>query len=163
MLKHTFTKITKIVLLSFFCTLSSIAHASFECAGETWSGFIVRVQINTVGTRGKIQSGKVLVKTKKSGEEKSYDLKRDEISQAFEWTDTKDAIVGLTAYQAGNNPVTIKYSGKNFEGDLVKTLLETEKRTKLPNVEMRVWKGPGFEPGIQFQFTDVVCNVLIDP
>jgi hypothetical protein len=153
----------KIGLLSVFLILPTTAQAHFSCAGETYTGIIVQVDITTVGTMGYVKGGEVTI-TEKDGATRGYQLKEDEIPQAFESIDGEPerAIVGLGAYVNYDYPVQIRYVGKNFEEDLVK-VLRTPGRKKQAGNAMRVWKGPGFAGGEQHSFADVVCTVTLDP
>jgi len=96
-----------------------------------------------------------------SGEKQAFALKQNEIVQFFENADTNNAMVGLAAYSELNNPIWIKYVGKNYDGDLLE-ILRDPNRAKQQGNEMRVWKGPGYGPNEQYQFMDVVCSVVID-
>lgn len=158
----------KFLVLTVFASflLAHSAPAASECAGETYSGTIVKVAIDTVGTMGGVTGGTVTF-TPKNGPERSYQLKAEEIPQFYEESrevarNSENAFVFLSAYADYNYPVFIHYVGTNFEEDLLK-VLHAPGRKKEPGNEMRVWKGPGYAGSEQHQFTDVVCSVLLDP
>jgi hypothetical protein len=130
------------------------------CAGETYTGTMVVVLINTVGSMGVPQDGLVTI-TPKNESARNYTLSKSDIVQFFEAGDVKTAFIGLAAYQAAENPVWIKYHGKNYDVDPVQELRDP-KHIKQSGNEMRVWKGPGYSGSEQFQFTDVVCTVGMD-
>lgn len=150
----------KMMILSLAMTATTPALAYMNCAGETLGGKIVEVAIETEGSMAVPTRGTVKV-TETNGQITGYDLKREEIVQFFETVDNKRAIVGLAAYQALNNPIWIKYVGENYEGDLLKALRDPNRKKQSGN-EMRVWRGPGFGPDQQSQFTDVVCTIVLD-
>ncbi len=139
------------------------AHAITTCAGETFTGTIVTVTVLTAGATGAVQGG--LVSISPSNEPaRNYALKREEITQYFESTseDGRHAVVGLAAYVNRENPVSIRYSGTNFQDDMT-SVLRNPSRAREAGNEMRVWKGPGFPADQQHQFKDVVCQVTLDP
>ncbi|WP_413557580.1 hypothetical protein [Bdellovibrio sp. HCB209] len=151
--------------LNLFILLSSLmmapqVFAYSACVGETYQGKIVIVEIMTEGSMARAQSGVVTV-AEQDGKKYSYQLQKEEIAQYFEGGDTNNAMVGLAAYQAMNNPVWIMYKGINYHGDLV-AVLRDPKRVKQVGNEMRVWRGPGFPADQQSQFTDVVCNFTLE-
>lgn len=150
----------KTTLVLALMTLSQSAFAYVTCAGETYAGRTVQVTIETVGSMGSPQSGTVHF-VDANGATSSYVLKQEEIVQFFENADGPAAIVGLAAYSELNNPVWIKYVGKNYEGDLIQVLRDPNRKKQSGN-EMRVWKGPGYGPTEQNQFMDVVCSVSLD-
>lgn len=151
----------KLALALFLLPASAFAHT--ECAGETYTGIIVKVSINTVGTMGGITGGEVNI-TSKEGATRSYSIKAEEIAQFSESLDGEPerAIVGLGAYIEADYPVQIRYVGKNHDYDLVKVLRNPSRKKQAGNM-MRVWKGPGFAGGEQHSFADVVCVVTLDP
>lgn len=139
------------------------AFAFTECAGETYTGTIVKVMVDTVGTMGAVTGAKVSIEPK--GEPaREYNIRAEEIPQFFETTNQSGerAFVGLSAYVEMNFPVQIRYEGENYEEDLTK-VLRTPGRQKQPNNYLRVWKGPGFGGDQQHSFADVVCAVSLDP
>lgn len=157
-------KIMKTPILALAALLASTqAHALTNCAGESFSGTIVTVTVLTAGTTGVVQHGLVTI-TPAGEASRSYGLKREEISQFFESTsdDSRRAVVGLAAYVNRENPISIRYSGTNFQDELV-SVLRNPSRAKEAGNEMRVWKGPGFPADQQMQFKDVVCQVTLDP
>jgi hypothetical protein len=97
-------------------------------------------------------------------ESRSYALNRSDIAQFYENTsdDSRRAIVGLVAYVNGENPVSIRYSGTNFQDNLPQILRDPSRIRESGN-EMRVWKGPGFPAELQHQIRDVVCQVSLQP
>jgi len=157
-------KVMKTPIIALATFLFSIqAHALTICAGETFSGTIVTVTVITAGATGVVQNG--LVSIAPSAEpSRTYGLKREEITQFFESTsdDSRRAVVGLAAYVNRENPVSIRYSGANFQDDMV-SVLRNPSRVKESGNEMRVWKGPGYPADQQHQFKDVVCQVTLDP
>jgi len=142
---------------------STKAYAFTVCSGETFSGTIVTVTIATAGTKGSVQGGSVTI-APAAEPARSFELKSEEITQFFESNsdDFRKAVVGLAAYANGENPVSIRYTGTNFQEDLV-LALRNPSRSKESGNEMRVWKGPGFPSDKQHQFRDVVCQVTLDP
>ncbi|WP_413574969.1 hypothetical protein ACLVWU_12005 [Bdellovibrio sp. HCB290] len=147
-----------VLLTALMMTPKVFAYAA--CVGETYQGKIVIVEIITEGPLAKAQSGMVTVAEAGVGKY-TYQLKQEEIAQYFEGGDTSTAMVGLAAYQAGNNPVWIMYRGINYHGDLVGVLRDPA-RVKQTGNEMRVWRGPGYPADQQSQFTDVVCNFSLE-
>lgn len=150
----------KHITLAATILLAKPAFAYVSCAGETYSGKIVEVVIETEGSMAQASRGLINI-TEANGTVTSYELKKEEIVQFFEAVDDKRAIVGVAAYQSFNNPIWIKYVGENYEGDLLKVLRDPS-RKKIEHNEMRVWRGPGYGPDQQSQFTDVVCNISLD-
>ncbi len=148
------------ILCALFMCLPASLQAYTICAGETYTGTMVVVTINTVGSMGVPQDGLVTI-TPKNEATRSYTLNKADIVQFFEAGDEKIAFIGLAAYQATENPVWIKYHGKNYDVDPVQELRDP-KHVKQRGNEMRVWKGPGYSGSDQFQFTDVVCTVGMD-
>lgn len=146
------------LVLTLMATTPAMAY--INCAGETLAGKIVEVSVETVGSMGSPTHGQVKA-TEINGQVSVYEIKREEIVQFFETVDSKRAIVGLAAYQEMNNPIWIKYVGENYEGDLVRILRDPARKKQSGN-EMRVWRGPGFGPDQQSQFTDVVCSISLD-
>lgn len=146
-----------------FATALLLAKPTFayvNCAGETYSGKVVEVTIETQGPMSQASRGLVHI-TDVDGKVTNYDLRKEEIVQFFESVDDQRAIVGVSAYESLNNPIWIKYVGKNYDGDLLKALRDPA-RKKIEHNEMRVWRGPGYGPDQQSQFTDVVCNISLD-
>jgi hypothetical protein len=138
------------------------ASAQSLCTGETFKGAIVQVTINTVGSMGAVQDGRVDIQDE-NGKKTSYAIRKDFIPQYYdhlEGANAERALVFLDAYVDSLNPVSVRYMGTNFENPL-KSLVDTN-RKKEPNNEMRIWKGPGFDGTQQYQFTDVVCSVSSD-
>lgn len=150
----------RIIILAILLFLPLSVRAYSICAGETYTGIMVVVSINTVGSMGNPQNGTVSI-TPRGQATQTYDLTSQEIVQFFESADEKTAFIGLAAYQAAENPIWIKYHGKNYEVDPVEELLDPNHIKQRGN-EMRVWKGPGYSSSDQFQFTDVVCTVGFD-
>lgn len=140
-----------------------ISGQAAECAGETYSGTIVKVEIEVVGTMGGILGGKVRIEPKNEPV-RTYELRREDIVQYYEsldGDDTERAIVGLGAYVDTNYPVSIRYVGRNYYDDLTKVLRDPS-RSKQSGNAMHVWKGPGYAGGDQHSFKDVVCSVIND-
>lgn len=150
----------KLMTLVFAMMTAQPVMAYVNCAGETLGGKLVEVTVETEGSMGSPARGSVKV-TETNGQVSGYELNREEIVQFFETVDSKRAIVGLAAYQSLNNPIWIKYVGENYEGDLLKVLRDPTRKKQTGN-EMRVWRGPGFGPDQQSQFTDVVCSIVLD-
>lgn len=154
----------KFLVMSLLILSPVMSFAGTVCAGETYKGAVVQVTVDTVGTMGSIQGGRVDIEDE-DGKKSSYTLKREEIVQYFEGVEGKDlekGLVFMSAYADYNFPIFIRYIGKNHEdGDLI-DILKSKTRKKEPGNEMRVWKGPGFQGGGQYQFTDVVCSVSTD-
>lgn len=154
-------KIQSIALAAMI--LSAHAQAHTVCAGETYGGTVVTISVDTAGTLGAVQSGQVSIAP--AGEPvRTYELKKEEITQFFESNsdDGQKTLVGLTAYVGSENPVSIRYSGTNFQDELLGVLRNTGRVHESGN-EMRVWKGPGYTADQQHQFRDVVCSVTLDP
>ncbi|MBS1971906.1 MAG: hypothetical protein JSU04_16465 [Bdellovibrionales bacterium] len=144
--------------LALFAAKPALAYVT--CAGETFGGKVVTVTVETTGTMAAPNRGEVTM-METDGQVSAYELKHEEIVQFFESDDSHKAIVGLAAYQNLNNPIWIKYVGENYEGDLIKVLRDPNRKKQNGN-EMRVWRGPGFGPDQQSQFTDVVCSISLD-
>jgi hypothetical protein len=153
----------KTLILAALLSLPVPAFAYTECAGETYTGTIVKVAVNTVGTMGGVTGANVRIEPKDEPA-REYVIEADEIPQFFETVneDYTRAFVGLSAYVQDNFPVQIRYEGTNFEEDLTK-VLRAPGRVKQPNNYLRVWKGPGFAGDQQHSFADVVCSVSLDP
>lgn len=153
----------KTLILATILALPLPALAHVSCSGELdRNKTIVNVTINTVGTMGGVTGGTVTV-TPVSGPTETYEIRAEEIPQFFEFVDENNqATVGLAAYVELNYPVTIRYVGKNFDGDLTKELRDPSRR-KAPGNLMRVWKGPGFPGDQQYTFRDAICTVTLDP
>lgn len=153
----------KNLILAFLLTLPAPAFAFTECAGETYTGTIVKVTVNTVGTMGSVTGASVRIEPKDEPV-REYVIEAGEIPQFFETVnpDGSRAFVGLSAYVEQNFPVQIRYEGTNFYDDLT-TVLRTPGRVKQPGNYLRVWKGPGFAGDQQHSFADVVCSVSLDP
>lgn len=153
----------KNLILAALVALPAPAFAYTECAGETYTGTIVTVTVNTVGTMGAVTGASVKVEPKNEPP-REYVIEADEIPQFFESVndDYSRAFVGLSAYVENNYPVQIRYVGVNYEGSLTK-VLRTPGRQKQSGNYLRVWKGPGFADGQQHSFADVVCSVSLDP
>lgn len=143
--------------------LTPSAQALTICAGETFGGTVVSVTVITAGATGTVQSGTVTIAPAAEAP-RSYEIKREEISQFFESQseDGRRAVVGLAAYVNRDNPVSIRYSGANYQDNLL-NVLRNPSRPKENGNEMRVWKGSGFPADQQHQFRDVVCQVTLDP
>ncbi len=152
-----------ILIIISALTFTSSAHALTICSGETFSGTMVTVTIVTTGATGAVQSGSVTIAP--SGDvSRGYEIKKEEISQFFESQsdDGRNAVVGLVAYINRDNPVSIRYSGTNYQENL-KNVLRNPMRPKEQGNEMRVWKGHGYPAEHQLQFRDVVCQVTLEP
>lgn len=143
--------------------LAPSAHALTICSGETFSGTVVTVTVLTAGATGTVQNGTVTIAPAAEAP-RAFEIKREEISQFFESQsdDGRRAVVGLAAYVNRDNPVSIRYSGTNYQDNLL-NVLRNPARPKEAGNEMRVWKGPGYPADQQHQFRDVVCQVTLDP
>jgi len=144
--------------VALMMTQSSLAYVT--CVGETYAGTVVQVSINTTGSMAFPEGGHIAIQ-ESSGKAKAYTIKKDEIAQFFESVNPDRAIVGLSSYQELNNPIWINYVGKNYEDNLFEALRDPNREKQQSN-EMRVWKGPGYGPNEQYQFTDVICSVGLD-
>lgn len=133
------------------------AEASIRCAGETYSHTIVLVSVRTVGAVGSPVDVRVRVNN-----QALYTVEHNEIVQFFQDLNGSRAYVGLGAYYDNNFPVTIRYTGQNYTGDLTRVLRDPNRRRQSGN-EMRVWQGGNHEWGDQYRFRDVVCHVELDP
>lgn len=154
---------TPMILLAALA-LAPSARALTICSGETFSGTVVTVTVITAGATGAVQSGNVSIVPSSGEASRAYEIKREDISQFFESQsdDGRRAVVGLAAYVNRDNPVSIRYSGTNYQENLL-NVLRNPNRPKEGGNEMRVWKGPGFPADQQHQFRDVVCQVTLDP
>lgn len=152
----------KNMILALLLTMPAPAFAYTQCAGETYTGTIVQVTVNTVGTMGAVTGASVRIEPKDEPA-REYVIEADEIPQFFETVDQEGtrAFVGLSAYVESNYPVQFRYEGVNYEEDLTK-ILRTPGRQKQPNNYLRVWKGSGFAGDQQHSFADVVCSVSFD-
>lgn len=153
--------LTAILALVFTGTA---AHATTECAGETYGGLIAHIRIDTMGTMGAIQGAEVTFTPKDGQNVRRYSVKAAEIPQFFENVDGRDserAFVGLSAYVEYESPISVRYVGTNYERDLTEVLRDPS-RKKQPGNSFRVWKGPGFSSSEQHSFQDVVCGVSLD-
>ena len=153
----------KALILATLLALPLPALATTECKGEHNDGHIITVRIDTVGTMGAVKGGEVVIELK-DGTVRKYSVRGNEIPQFFEATsdNMETATVGLSAFVDGNFPVSIRYAGPNFEGNLKKHLLDPSRKKVAGNL-MRVWKGSGFNASEQFVFRDVICSVSLDP
>lgn len=153
----------KNLLLAALLILPAPAFAYTECAGETYTGTIVKVTVNTVGTMGAVTGATVYLE-ENGMNPRYYEITAEEIPQFYETVnaDNSKAVVGLSAYVESNFPVQIRYTGTNYQEDLV-NVLRSPGRKKQPGNYMRVWKGPGFAGDQQHSFYDVVCSVTLDP
>jgi hypothetical protein len=155
----------KLALLSTLAVtlLPASAFAHIECAGETHKGDIVKVSVETVGTMGAVRDGLVTIQPKGRAEY-SYVIRQEDIMQMFEHVNERNtAVVGVAAYYETLYPITIRYVGPNYDTQDLADTLRQPGRKKFAQNEMYVWKGPGFQSGEQYSFTDVVCNVMLDP
>lgn len=152
---------TKIVFFLLALAFGSTASATIQCAGETYNGTIVTVDLRTVGAVGAPADGRVSIYPYTGGT-KSYTLERNEIVQFFEDIVGTRAYVGLAAYELTNNPVKVRYVGRNYSGNLV-TVLRNPNRARVAGNEMRVWRGSPYAGNEQYRFQDVVCKVFLDP
>lgn len=154
-------KMHLILLATLFATPT--ARAITVCAGETFTSTIVTVTVITSGATGSVQQGSVTI-SPPNGPMVTYKIEKEDISQFFESQNDNGsrAMVGLAAYAGRENPISIRYSGTNYQEELIQ-VLRNPARLKEPDNEMRVWKGPGFAADQQLQFRDVVCQVTLDP
>jgi len=138
--------------------------------GETSTGKVASVRINTHGTMGGIGGGSVEIKEKSGKVLRSYELAKEDITQYYEGcrgVPTKDegchqANIGLSAFMdsGAGGMVQINFIGTDFQDVLEAYLLNSSRKPEKDN-SMRVWKG---EEGLDFEnayytFKDIVCQM----
>ena len=147
------------------CSLVLIANqarASIDCVGETKTGKVVTVSIDTHGTDSHPVGGRVEVKDAQGTVLKLTQLPRtaesNSIIQYFESCRDSEcvrAIVGLEA-MTDEGMVDINYVGLDYSNqsiDIEKALKQSG-RKKMPENSMRVPY-----QGAYLQFTDVLCQL----
>lgn len=141
------------------------AKASVMCAGETYDGDLVSVEVDTIGTMGVVQKGIVTVGLAPlPGTMYAYSILPEEIPQFFE--DTERAVVGLSAFVGTQGPVFIRYVGPNYRTESYEELiqiLQDPNRQRVAGNRMIVWKGLDAPYDSVFSFRDVVCSVFLNP
>lgn len=150
---------------------ANLAHAGSTCMAQTYSGKIITIAMNSVGTMGYVQGGSVEIKNARGQIETQYNLTKNEIPQYFESCrdlHCKTAIIGLSAYKDHNYTVSINFVGADHfnlaavtpEYSLEAHLLNPKRRKDAGN-SMRVWMGDERIPyeNAFYEFTDVVCQL----
>lgn len=150
--------------------IATSAQANIHCAGETYSGTVVQVEYNTVGSMGYPNGGRVTIES--ATESYTYAITREDTSQFYEAVmgdNDEKIIVGLNAYIDTNYHVGIQYHGKNYETNLPEDLIKVLKnpaRKKQKGNFMRVYKNKPWDDSKYennfYDFRDVVCNAYLD-
>lgn len=149
----------KLMLATLLILYSGHAMAISDCGGRTSDGSFVLIHINTTGARGNANQGEVVIE--RSGNRFGYRFQQSEIAQYFEFDggSSADSVVGVTAYIANDNPLSVKYVGPNFVDMDLKSVIDSGGTDTLTGNVLRVWKGPGHNATDQYQITKPACSV----